>query len=96
MGDFAPNTEINANTDIISHRKKEHYHRVEMNYRLGRSTGAFGAELNYTPTICNNVPNPPPTRMSVILVGDGRGGRCSRPTPDRGSRSSAISINVAA
>ena len=68
MGGFAPNTEINANTDIISHRKKEHYHRVEMNYRLGRSTGAFGAELNYTPTICNNVPNPPTTRTSVILV----------------------------
>ena len=68
MGGFAPNTEINANTDIISHRKKEHYHRVEMNYRLGRSTGAFAAELNYTPTICNNVPNPRTTRTSVILV----------------------------
>ena len=82
MGGFAPNTEINANTDIISHRKKEQYHRVEMNYRLGRSTGAFGAELNIgindrgvpmlglitLPTICNNVPNPRTTRTSVILV----------------------------
>ena len=68
MGGFAPNTETNANTDIISHRKKEHYYRVEMNYRLGRSTGAIGAELNYDPTMCNNAPNPPTTRTSVILV----------------------------
>ena len=68
MGGFAPNTEKKANKDIISHRKKEPYHCVEMNYRLGRSTGAIGAELNYDPTMCNNAPNPPTTRTRVLLV----------------------------
>ena len=68
-GGFRTTQGNKTNTDIILYRKKENYHCIEMNYRLGRSTGAFGAELIYQPIIRYNTPNPPITRTSVLILG---------------------------
>ena len=68
MAGFAQHWEIKSNTDSISHRKTGYYNRVEMIYRLGTLTGAFGSVLIHTPITRNNTPNPQATRMSVILV----------------------------